>query len=192
VNSKIFVFVAVIALAAALGMILLSGSSSVINSPETSNQEIKSDVSQEQISAQIQSLNVELNDILIKEVTPRGATIEISFKINNPNTNSVIVQVMDYQLFETGYSNVEQISGGQIGSRPEGMVEFGSDYYVLLAENSIILKDKIQLKNTGNTPKLWSDLESDTAKWRVTGTVFYNLSSMTSGQENTLHFEFEK
>lgn len=191
-NSKIFVFVAVIALAAALGMILLSGSSSVINSPETSNQEIKSDVSQEQISAQIQSLNVELNDISIKEVTPRGATIEISFKINNPNTNSVIVQVMDYQLFETGYSNVEQISGGQIGSRPEGMVEFGSDYYVLLAENSIILKDKIQLKNTGNTPKLWSDLESDTAKWRVTGTVFYNLSSMTSGQENTLHFEFEK
>ncbi|MCV0412470.1 MAG: hypothetical protein K5782_05640 [Nitrosarchaeum sp.] len=191
-NSKIFVFVAVIALAAALGMILLSGSSSVINSPENTNQEIKSDVSQEPISSQIQSLNVELNDISIKEVTPRGATIEISFKINNPNSNSVIVQVMDYQLFETGYSNVEQISGGQIGSRPEGMVEFGSDYYVLLAENSIILKDKIQLKNTGNTPKLWSDLESDTAKWRVTGTVFYNLSSMTSGQENTLHFEFEK
>jgi len=192
VNSKIFVFVAVIALAAALGMILLSGSSSVINSPENTNQEIKSDVSQEPISSQIQSLNVELDDISIKEVTPRGATIEISFKINNPNSNSVIVQVMDYQLFETGYSNVEQISGGQIGSRPEGMVEFGSDYYVLLAENSIVLKDKIQLKNTGNTPKLWSDLESDTAKWRVTGTVFYNLSSMTSGQENTLHFEFEK
>ncbi|HXW02894.1 MAG TPA: hypothetical protein VD651_01340 [Nitrosarchaeum sp.] len=191
-NSKIFVFVAVIALAAALGMILLSGSSSVINSPENTNQEIKSDVSQEPISSQIQSLNVELDDISIKEVTPRGATIEISFKINNPNSNSVIVQVMDYQLFETGYSNVEQISGGQIGSRPEGMVEFGSDYYVLLAENSIVLKDKIQLKNTGNTPKLWSDLESDTAKWRVTGTVFYNLSSMTSGQENTLHFEFEK
>lgn len=191
-NSKIFVFVAVIALAAALGMILLSGSSSVINSPENTNQEIKSDISQEPISSQIQPLNVELDDISIKEVTPRGATIEISFKINNPNSNSVIVQVMDYQLFETGYSNVEQISGGQIGSRPEGMVEFGSDYYVLLAENSILLKDKIQLKNTGNTPKLWSDLESDTAKWRVTGTVFYNLSSMTSGQENTLHFEFEK
>lgn len=191
-NSKIFVFVAVVALAAALGMILLSGASSIINSPENTNQEIKSDISQEPISAQIQSLNVELNDISIKEVTPRGATIEISFKINNPNSNSVIVQVMDYQLFETGYSNVEQISGGQIGSRPEGMVEFGSDYYVLLAENSIILKDKIQLKNTGNTPKLWSDLESDTAKWRVTGTIFYNLSSITSGQENTLHFEFEK
>jgi hypothetical protein len=185
VNSKIFVFVAVIALAAALGMILLSGSSTVSDVPNDNNQE--TDPSQ-----QTSPLSVELNDISIKEVTPRGATIEIAFKINNPNSNSVIVQVMDYQLFETGYSNKEQISGGQIGSRPEGMVEFGSDYYVLLAENSIILKDKIVLKNTGNTPKLWSDLESDTAKWRVTGTVFYNLSSMTSGQENTLNFEFEK
>jgi hypothetical protein len=185
VNSKIFVFVAVIALAAALGMILLSGSSTVSDVPSDNNQE--TDPSQ-----QTSSLSVELNDISIKEVTPRGATIEIAFKINNPNSNSVIVQVMDYQLFETGYSNKEQISGGQIGSRPEGMVEFGSDYYVLLAENTIILKDKIVLKNTGNTPKLWSDLESDTAKWRVTGTVFYNLSSMTSGQENTLNFEFEK
>lgn len=191
-NSKIFVFVAVIALVAALGMILLSGSSSVINAPVNTGQEIKSDISQEPISSQVQPLTVELDDISIKEVTPRGATIEIAFKINNPNSNSVIVQVMDYQLFETGYSNENQISGGQIGSRPEGMVEFGSDYYVLLAENSIILKDKIELKNTGNTPELWSDLESNTSKWRVTGTVFYNLSSMTSGQENTLRFEFEK
>lgn len=186
-NTKIFVFVAVIALAAALGMILLSGPSPITNSSDDVNQEI-SEIS----SSKIQPLSIELNDISIKEVTPRGATIEIAFKISNPNSKSVIVQVMDYQLFETGYSNKEQIIGGQIGSRPEGMVEFGSDYYVLLAENSILLKDKKVLKNSGNTPKLWSDLESDTAKWRVTGTVFYNLSSMTSGQENTLDFEFEK
>ena len=55
----------------------------------------------------------------------------------------MIVQTMDYQLFETGYSDSEQISGGQIGSRPQGMVEFGSNYYTLLGENSIILKDTI-------------------------------------------------
>ncbi len=188
-NPKIFVFVAVIALAAALGMILLSGSSSVSNTPEN----IDDKVTQETVpTQQVRPLSVELNDISILEVTERAATIEIAFKINNPNPDSVIVQVMDYQLFETGFSNEKQISGGQIGSRPEGMVEFGSDYYVLLGENSILLKDKIVLKNTGSAPELWSDLESNTAKWRVTGTVFYNLSSMTSGQENTLHFEFEK
>ncbi|MSV33862.1 MAG: hypothetical protein EXS76_04005, partial [Nitrosarchaeum sp.] len=78
------------------------------------------------------------------------------------------------------------------GSRPEGMVEFGSDYYTLLGNNSILLKDKIVLKNTGNTPELWSALESNTAKWQVSGDVFFNQSSMTSGQENEVHFEFVK
>jgi len=186
VNPKILVFVAVIGLAAALATILLSGSSFVNH---TSKEDVTQEISQE---SQILPLSVELDDISITEVTKRDATIEITFKINNPNPSAVIVQVMDYQLFETGFSNEKQISGGQIGSRPEGMVEFGSDYYTLLGENSILLKDKIVLKNTGNTPELWSSLENNTAKWRVGGTVFFNLSSMTSGQENEIHFEFTK
>ncbi len=185
-NSKIFVLVAIIALAAALGVILLSGSSFVSHTSEDITKEIS------QVPQQIQPISVELADISIIEVTKRDARIEITFKLSNPNPSSVIVQVMDYQLFETGYSNEKQISGGQIGSRPEGMVEFGSDYYVLLGENSILLKDKIVLKNTGNTPELWSALENNTAKWRVSGDIFYNQSSMTSGQENELHFEFVK
>jgi len=186
VNSKIFVFVAIIGLAAALGVILLSGSSFVSH---TSEEDITKEISQ---VPQIQPISVELADISIIEVTKRDARIEITFKLSNPNPSSILVQVMDYQLFETGYSNEKQISGGQIGSRPEGMVEFGSDYYVLLGKNSILLKDKIVLKNTGNTPELWSALESNTAKWRVSGDVFFNQSSMTSGQENELHFEFIK
>ncbi|GBL41344.1 hypothetical protein EMGBD3_07120 [Nitrosarchaeum sp.] len=54
------------------------------------------------------------------------------------------------------------------------------------------MKDRIVLKNTGNTPELWSALESNTAKWRVSGDIFFNQSSMTQGQENELHFEFVK
>jgi len=187
VNSKIFVLVAIIALAAALGVILLSGSSFVSH---TSEKDITKEISQ--VPQQIQPISVELADISITEVTKRDARIELTFKLSNPNPSAVIVQVMDYQLFETGYSNEKQISGGQIGSRPEGMVEFGSDYYTLLGKNSILLKDKIVLKNTGNTPELWSGLENNTAKWRVSGDVFFNLSSMTSGQENEVHFEFVK
>jgi hypothetical protein len=187
VNPKFLVFVAIIALAVALGGILLSGSSSF--SP-TSDRNISQELSE--TTRQIPPISVELNDISIIEVTKRTATIEVSFKIVNPTSTSMIVQVLDYQLFETGYSDAKQISGGQIGSRPTGMVEFGSNYYTLLANNSILLKHKIELKNTGNTPELWSALESNTAKWRVSGDVFFNLSSMTSGHENQLHFDFTK
>ncbi len=141
---------------------------------------------------QVAPLQIELEEILIKEISARTATIKIAFKVINPNPRAVIVQTLDYRLYETGYSESEQISGGEIGSRPTGMVEFGSNYYVLLGNNSILLKDTINLRNSGNTPELWAVLQDNTATWKVTGDVFYNLSSLTSGQENELHFEFTK
>ena len=179
-NPKIFIGAAVAVLAVILGGILLTGPTMTIESQNdpTSN------------TIQVDPLRIELEDISVKKISERSATIHIAFKILNPNPGAVIVQTMDYQLFETGYSEYEQISGGEIGSRPTGMVEFGSNYYVLLGENSILLKEDIVLKNSGNTPQLWADLVNNTASWRVTGDVYYNLSSMTSGQENQLHFEF--
>ena len=89
------------------------------------------------------------------------------------------------------YSNDEQIAGGEIGSRPTGMVEFGSNYYTLLGNNSIVLKETITLKGSDNTPELWNILKVVIPQHgELEGDVFYNLSSMTSGQENELHFEF--
>ena len=182
-NPKIFVGIAVAALAIILGSILLVGPTIVISSSKDSSTGI---------TEQAKPLEIELEDISVEKVSKRSATIEIVFKIFNPNPGSMIVQTMDYQLFETGYSESEQIAGGQIGSRPTGMVEFGSNYYTLLGGSSIILRDAIVLKNSGNTPELWSAFEDGTNTWRVSGNVFYNLSSITSGQENELPFEFTK
>jgi len=184
-NRKIFLGVAVLALIAILGGILLQGPLMVVTPQGETPAENQNII-------QVAPLKIELDDISVTKISERAATIKIAFKISNPNPDSVIVQTMDYQLFETGYSETEQISGGEIGSRPTGMVEFGSNYYVLLGNNSIILKDTINLKNSGNTPELWTNLEDNTSTWRVTGDVFYNLSSLTSGQENELHFEFIK
>ncbi len=184
-NRKIFLGVAVVVLVAILGGILWVGPTMVITPPggiPPENQSI----------TPVESLQIELENISVTHISARAATIKIEFKVTNPNPRAVIVQTMDYQLFETGYSEYEQISGGEIGSRPTGMLEFGSNYYVLLGENSIILKDTINLKNSGNTPELWTSLKDNTATWRVSGDVFYNLSSMTSGQENELHFEFTR
>ena len=184
-NRKIFLIVTIVVLMSVLGGIIWVGPIMVV-APQgeipIENQNI----------TQVEPLQIELEELSVTEISSRIATIKIAFRISNPNPASVIVQTLDYQLFETGYSESEQISGGEIGSRPTGMVEFGSNSYVLLGENAIVLKDTIYIKNSGNTPELWTDLEDNTATWRVTGDVFYNLSSLTSGQENELHFEFTK
>ncbi len=138
----------------------------------------------------VKPLEIELETLSVEKISERNASIKIAFKISNPNPRAVIVQTMDYQLYETTYSNDEQIAGGEIGSRPTGMLEFGSNYYTLLGNNAIVLKETITLKGNENTLELWNILKGDSPTWRVTGDVFYNLSSMTSGQENELHFEF--
>jgi len=181
-NSKIFVIGAIGILVAILGGILVMGPTVMVASQDNTS-EISS-------VPQIAPLQVELEEITVESISERNASIKIAFKISNPNPKAVIVQTMDYQLYESDYNDSEQIAGGEIGSRPEGMVEFGSDYYVLLGNNSIILKEKIALKGSENTPELWSILKSGEPSWRVTGDVYYNLSSMTSGQENQIHFEF--
>ena len=181
-NPKIFVGIACAALVVVLGGILLVGPTMIVASQNNNSQ--PSNV------LQVKPLEVELGEITVESISERTATIKVAFKIINPNPRAVIVQTMDYQLYESTYSDYEQIAGGEIGSRPEGMVEFGSNYYTLLGNNSILLKEKINLKGSENTPELWNILRGDSPTWRVTGDVFYNLSSMTSGQENEIHFEF--
>ena len=183
-NRKIFVGIAMGAFIAILGGILLTGPLIVIPTVDSTTGI--------QGTSEVKPLQIELDDISVSRISERSVTIDLAFKLSNPNPGAMIVQTMDYQLFETNFSETEQFTGGGIGSRPTGMVEFGSNYYVLLGGGEIILKDSQTLKNSGNTPDLWKSFEDDTATWRVSGTVFYNLSSMTSGQENELRFEFTK
>jgi len=184
-NRKIVLGVAVAVLVIVLGGILWVGPTMVI----IPQGEIPVET---QGITQVDPIQIELVDLSVTQVSERKATIKIAFKISNPNPAAVIVQTMDYQLFATDYSTSEQITGGEIGSRPTGMVEFGSNYYVLLGNNSITLKETITLKGSENTPELWAILKDSSTPWRVTGDVFYNLSSITSGQENEIHFDFSK
>ena len=188
-NPKVFVFAAVLTIVGILGAIVLVGPD--MQAPSQGNNNSVEN------APTIELLQVELADLSVTKINERSATIEIAFEIFNPNPRAVIVQTMDYNLFETGFSSYEQLAGGTIGSRPEGMVEFGSNYYTLLGENSIVLKKKMIIKNTASSSELWDSLkseyengESGSAKWWVYGTVYFNLSSMTSGQENTVPFEF--
>jgi len=174
-NSKIFVIATIVVLVGALGVITLTTS--------TSDKEPF-----QKIQNQAKLITVELEDISILQVSERAALIEIKFKLDNPNSRSVIATLLTYSLYASSDSEEYKMSSGTIGSRPEGIVD-GSDYYIILSRNSIVLKDKLILDYPGNSPELMSILESSNPSWRVDGNVFYNLSSMTSGQEIEVHFD---
>ena len=138
---------------------------------------------------EIEPLIISLEDIVIKDVDERTAYIEIAFKVANPNYKGVILEMIRYNVYEDGM----KIGTKSIGDRaaPGGIVA-ASNYFTILSDRPSIIKDEFTIKNNGNIPELWSALENGDPQWRVTGEAYYNLSSMTAGQENELLFEFTK
>ena len=137
----------------------------------------------------IEPLIISLEDIEILDVDERTAYIEIAFKVTNPNYKGVILEMIRYNVYEDGM----KIGTKSIGDRaaPGGIVA-ASNYFTILSDRPSIIKDEFTIKNNGNIPELWSALENGDPEWRVTGEAYYNLSSMTAGQENELTFEFTR
>lgn len=180
-NPRIFVVAGVVGFAVVIGIVASSG------------QTLISDISEEGIfsgssdSPKVMPITIELEDLSIVEITDRYAVLEIEFLVSNPNFKSVILQYLKYELLEDGV----RVYVGQIGERAAGFV-IGSSYIQILSQSSTTLSDEIVLKNTGNTPELWSDLTENTANWKIIGEAFFNLSSMTTGGQNEVTFEFTR
>jgi LEA14-like dessication related protein len=178
-NPRILLGIIAAGLAAIIGFVALSGS------------QIINDVTQEGLGKispspiQVTPIQVELESLSVLSVTEEEATMKIDFKITNPNFKSVILQVIKYELYHDG----QRIIIGQIGERPEGAVD-SSNYFTILSNNPQTIGDTITIKNSGNAPEFWSALSNNNIPWTVKGEVVFNLSSMTSGQENIIPFEF--
>tara|TARA_Y100001949_G_scaffold32632_1_gene25699 strand:+ start:189 stop:755 length:567 start_codon:yes stop_codon:yes gene_type:complete len=185
-NSKIFVGAAVGVLIVFLMLFALPGMSIISDVGEES---FFSPSTQDQT---VLPVNIELFTFSIIEIDERQATLELKFKVTNPNFKSVMLQHVKYSVYLDG----ERIAAGGIGSSPEGFVD-SPNYFLVLNERPLLVGEKITVKNSGNTPILWealndwknSGVEPD---WRITGETFFNLSSLTAGQENILHFDFSK
>ena len=180
VNPRIFVGAAAGVLIAIIVVFTLTGTSVISDVkggfflPST----------QEQV---VLPLEMELFDLSILEVTEKQATLEIKFKVSNPNFKSVMLQHIKYSV----YHNDARIAAGELGASPEGFLA-SPNYFIILNERPSLIGEKFTITNTGNTPELWETLTKNELNWRVSGEAFFNLSSITAGQENILEFDFSK
>ena len=132
-------------------------------------------------------LTIELFDFSVLEITEKQATLEVKFKFSNSNFKSVMLQHVKYSL----YHNDVRIAVGELGVAPEGFLA-SPNYFIITNERPVPIGEKLTIMNTGNTPELWEALAKNELNWRVSGEAFFNLSSITAGQENILKFDFSK
>ena len=177
-NSKIILGIIIGVLGAALGVIAFSGSQIFNDVTEGGLGKISSG------PIKVIPIQVELGKLEVISVTNEEAQIKLDFKVTNPNYKSVILQVIKYEL----YAEDKRVNIGQIGERPEGAVD-SSNYFTILSNNPQIIGETITLQNTGADPDFWNSLTNGSVSWKVKGEANFNLSSMTSGQENIVPFE---
>jgi len=181
-NPKIFVGAAVTAIVIILAIVATSGSS-IINDISAG----PGFMSSPQTNQEVLPLEIELEDLSVLSISDKDATLEIKFKVSNPNYKSIILQMIRYDLYESDL----RVAIKTIGDRDAGMLA-SSNYYTILNDRPTILSDKIIIENSGNIPEFWDALNNNSPQWRITGEAFYNLSSMTAGGENEIKFEFTK
>ena len=178
VNPRIFVGAAAGVLIAIIVMFTLTGTS------------IVSDVEGGFFAPSTQEvlpLEIELFDFSVLEITEKQATLEIKFKVSNPNFKSVMLQHIKYSV----YHDDVRIAVEEIGSSPEGFLA-SPNYFIITNERPVLIGEKFTITNTGSTPEIWEALVKNELNWRVSGEAFFNLSSITAGYENTLKFDFSK
>lgn len=178
-NPKIVVGAVVAAFVIIIGLIGFSGTSII---DDVSGRGI---IPSSEAPIETLPIKIELENISILDVNEKEAIIEVQFKVTNPNYKSIILQTIKYDLYE----NNMKIQSSQIGERPMGMVD-SSNYFTLLSEQPTTLKEKITIKNTGNSPEFWDALTNNTPQWKIKGEASFNLSSITAGGENQMTFEF--
>lgn len=178
-NSKILLAIIAAGLAGIIGFIAFSGSQIINDVTKDGLGKISSS------PIQVIPIEIELDNLSVLSVTEEEAQMQVDFRITNPNYKSVILQIIKYELYHDG----KRVFVGQIGERAEGAID-SSNYFTILRDNPQILGDKFTIKNTGTDPEFWSALTNNEIPWVVKGEVYFNLSSMTSGQENIVPFEF--
>jgi hypothetical protein len=112
----------------------------------------------------------------------------IKFNVFNPNKGTVILESISYNV----YSNATRIASGDIGMRPEGLVDSQDSIFPVIGNGTLILKDKkiIQTDKDLNMSQIANNINS--SNFLVNGSYFYKQtgSFQSTGGEQQFRLNY--
>jgi LEA14-like dessication related protein len=182
VEKKVLVYVAIGVVVVMLGIVAILPSTSLKN---VISHYINKPSALTSVLTEVKPLDMQYNGSSILSITNKDAIIETKFNMTNPNDNTLIIEMLSYDVYVNGVS----IGHGQYGQKYEGASE-SSTYLPLTEHNSEIITNKAQLINVGNNPQVWSSLQNGTGQIRINGTVYYSTHSPFAGDSYSKDFDF--
>jgi LEA14-like dessication related protein len=183
-EKKILVYVAIGVLVAILGIVTILPSSGLFKNMISHNVNTPSALTS--VLSDVKPIVMQYNGSSVLSVTNRDAVIETKFNMTNPNDDTLIIEMLSYDIYVNGVP----IGHGQYGQKYEGASD-SSTYLPLTQHNSEVISNKAQLINDGNNPQVWSALQNGTAQIRINGTTYYSTHTPFAGQSYSKDFDFK-
>ena len=129
-----------------------------------------------------------IKEIRTGNVNNGTENFSIKFNVFNPNKGTVILESISYNV----YSNSTRIASGDIGTRPEGLVDSQDSIFPVIGNGTLILKDKkiIQTNKDLNMSQIANNINS--SNFIVNGSYFYKQtgSFQSTGGEQQFRLNY--
>jgi hypothetical protein len=131
-----------------------------------------------------------IKDIKTGIVDNTTGNFSIIFDVFNPNKGTVILESISYNV----YSNSTKVASGDIGKRPEGLVDSQDSIFPVIGNGTLILKDKkiIQPTKDLNLSQIANNV--NISKFLVNGSYFYKQtgSFQSTGGEQEFSINYPR
>ncbi len=129
-----------------------------------------------------------IKEIRTGNVDNGTGNISIKFNVFNPNKGTVILESISYNV----YSNSTRIASGDIGRRPEGLVDSQDSIFPVIGNGTLLLKDKkiIQANKDLNMSQIANNINN--SNFVVNGSYFYKQtgSFQSTGGEQQFRLNY--
>jgi len=133
-------------------------------------------------------LELSIKEIKTGNVDNGTGNISIKFNVFNPNKGTVILESISYNV----YSNSTRITSGDIGRRPECLVDSQDSIFPVIGNGTLLLKDNkiIQTNKDLNMSQIANNINN--SNFVVNGSYFYKQtgSFQSTGGEQQFRLNY--
>ena len=133
-------------------------------------------------------LELSIKEIKTGNIDNGTENFSIKFNVFNPNRGTVILESISYNV----YSNSTRIASGDIGRRPEGLVDSQDSIFPVIGNGTLLLKDKkiIQTNKDLNMSQIANNINN--SNFVVNGSYFYKQtgSFQSTGGEQQFRLNY--
>ncbi len=163
-------------------------SSLITNGTSTSAINMKSITTQEAYALDSQAVELNIKNIIVNKTSDNAASIKVVFAAHNPETNTVLLDGIHYNV----YVNNSAVSSGDIGMQGVIDVMRSEPDFPIISNDTVILKDMETIHANEVKNDIWNIVTTGKACFSVNGTYSYrqtaNLAASGAWNEYQIMF----